>query len=277
MTVKRSGKEPRARAIRAARLDGKVCLITGAGSGIGRAIAEAMAREGGIVGVSDVDLEAAKAVADEICATQGVAEGIELDVAREDDWQRAIATVVKVHGRLDVLVNNAGVALGGPIVDTTLEDWRWVMSVNLDGAFLGVKHAIQAMRKRGGSIVNISSALACVGRPLIGAVAASKAGVVMLTKTAALECAHRRWNIRVNAVLPGGVDTQVFKGQSWWPHHRSDARREADARRDIVDDTPLGRLARPQEIAGAVVYLASDEASFVTGATLAIDGGFTAG
>jgi NAD(P)-dependent dehydrogenase (short-subunit alcohol dehydrogenase family) len=236
-----------------------------------------MANEGGIVALSDVDLEAAQTAAEKIRGAGGAADAMELDVASEDHWKRSIAAVVKAHGRFDVLVNNAGVALGGPIVDTTLEDWRWVMSVNLDGAFLGVKHAIQAMRKSGGSIVNISSALAAVGRPLTGAVAASKAGVVMLTKTAALECAHRRWNIRVNAVLPGGVDTQVFKGQSWWPHHRSDARREADARRDIVDDTPLGRLARPEEIAGAVVYLASDEASFVTGATLTIDGGFTAG
>jgi NAD(P)-dependent dehydrogenase (short-subunit alcohol dehydrogenase family) len=265
---------------RIGRLAGKACLVTGAGAGIGRATATLFVQEGARVVLADVDTGAAEEAAEAIRAAGGIARAVELDVASEPAWEACLASIAGAEERLDVLVNNAGVALGGPLDQTTIEDWRWVMGINLDGAFLGTKHAIRAMRRDGvaGSIVNVCSALAVVGRPLTAAVSASKAGLLNLTKTAALECAARGLPIRVNAVLPGGVDTGIFRGQGWWPTLRgpTEARAES-ARRDILADTPIGRLGRPEEIAAAVLFLASDEASFVTGAALTADGGFTAG
>jgi NAD(P)-dependent dehydrogenase (short-subunit alcohol dehydrogenase family) len=261
------------------RLAGKACLVTGAAAGIGRATALAFARDGARVVLADVDATAAEEAAEALRAEGLPARAAELDVASESAWEACLAEVVAQEGALDVLVNNAGVALGGPLDQTTIEDWRWVMSINLDGAFLGTKHAIRAMRRAGrpGSIVNVCSALAVVGRPMTAAVSASKAGLLNLTKTAALECAARGLPIRVNAVLPGGVDTGIFQGQGWWPALRGAPENRAEsARRDITADTPLGRLARPEEIASAILFLASDEASFVTGAALTADGGFTA-
>lgn len=261
----------------AARLDGKLCLVTGAGAGIGRATALALAAAGGLVVASDVDQEAVEETAELIRQAGGQASALVHDVADEASWEAALETIAAEGGSLDVLVNNAGVALGGPLVDMNLDDWRWAMSVNLDGTFLGLKHGIRAMRAKGGAIVNVSSVLALIGRPLVGAVAASKAGVLALTRTAALECAARRYAIRVNAVLPGGVDTGIFRGQSWWPELSADRGREADARRDITVDTPFQRLAQPEEIASTILFLASDQASYITGASLAVDGGYSAG
>jgi 3(or 17)beta-hydroxysteroid dehydrogenase len=258
------------------RLAGRICLITGAGAGIGRATALRMGDEGALVVATDVDGGSAEETAEAVRERSGAAIALEHDVGDEGSWVVCLEHVATEHGAIAVLVNNAGVALGGPLIDTTLEDWRWVMSVNLDGTFLGLKHGIRAMRARGGSIVNVSSALASVGRPLVGAVSASKAGILSMTRTSALECAARGWRIRVNAVLPGGVDTGIFHGQSWWPDLGADATRETNARREIVDDTPLRRLGEPEEIASAIVFLASDDASFITGAALAADGGFSA-
>lgn len=261
------------------RLAAKVCLVTGAAAGIGRATAALFASEGARVVLADVDLQAAEEAAEALRAADGAARAAALDVASEASWEACLAGVLAEAGRLDVLVNNAGVALGGPLDQMTLEDWRWVMGINLDGGFLGTKHAIRVMRRGGapGAIVNVCSALAVVGRPLTGAVAASKAGLLNLTRTAALECAARGLPIRVNAVLPGGVETGIFRGQGWWPTLSGAAEIRAEqARRDILSDTPLGRLATPEEIARVVLFLASEEASFVTGAALAADGGFTA-
>jgi NAD(P)-dependent dehydrogenase (short-subunit alcohol dehydrogenase family) len=236
-----------------------------------------MVRAGASVVATDVDQAAAEETAEALREAGGTAFALEHDVADETSWQACIEGLAKRRDPLDILVNNAGVALGGPLVDTSLEDWRWVQGVNLDGTFLGVKYGIKAMRRRGGAIVNVSSVLATVGRPLIGAVAASKAGILALTRTAALECADRKYAIRVNAVLPGGVDTGIFRGQSWWPDLRADPSREADAKRDVIADTPFRRLGSPAEIANAIVFLASDEASFITGVCLPVDGGYTAG
>jgi NAD(P)-dependent dehydrogenase (short-subunit alcohol dehydrogenase family) len=258
-------------------LRAKTCLITGAGVGIGRATALAMARAGGKVYVTDVDLATAEETAELIRSSGGAAAVCEHDVADEASWEDCFAFLAEQGDAANVLVNNAGVAIGGPLVDMSLDDWRWAMGINLDGTFLGVKHGIRAMRGHGGAIINVSSVLSLVGRPLVGAVAASKAGILALTRTAALECAARNYAIRVNAVLPGGVDTGIFRGQSWWPDLQTDAGREADARRDIIADTPFHRLANPEEIAAAIVFLASDQASFITGASLAVDGGFSAG
>jgi 3(or 17)beta-hydroxysteroid dehydrogenase len=257
-------------------LDGKVALITGAASGIGRATALVFAAAGARIVVSDVEEEPATVVVAE-CEALGVeARYVDHDVSQEESWENAMSVTQEAFGGLDVLVNNAGVALGGPVVDTTLEDWRWVMGINLDGVFLGTKHGIRVMRERGaGSIINVSSATGIVGRPLTGAVSASKGGVRLLTKTAALECAARYPSVRINSVHPGGVESNIWEGQGWWPNKpRTD--REAEARADIIKDTPMARLAQPEEIARAILFLASDDSSFMTGSELVVDGGFTA-
>jgi 3(or 17)beta-hydroxysteroid dehydrogenase len=259
------------------RLEGKVVMVTGAASGIGRATAVLMAAEGAMVALTDINEAAGEEAANQIKAGGGQPLFIAHDVAAEESWQSALRAVTSRFGRLDILVNNAGVALGGPIADTSLDDWRWVMSVNLDGVFLGTKYGIRTMRQTGGgSIVNISSASGIVGRPLSGAVSASKGGVRLLTKTAALECAARGYKIRVNSIHPGGVDTNIFEGQGWWPNFRGERSHEQEAREEIRNETPMRRLAHPEEVARAIIFLASDEASFITGAELLVDGGLTA-
>jgi len=256
-------------------MEGKVAIVTGGASGIGRATALKFSERGVHVVVADIDAERGAEVA-ETCSSSGASgRFIDHDVALEDSWVALLDTARAEFGAVDILVNNAGVALGGPLVDTTLEDWRWVMSINLDGVFLGTKHGIRALRERGGAIVNVSSATGIVGRTLAGAVSASKGGVRLLTKTAALECAARYPNIRINSVHPGGVESNIWAGQAWWPN-KSRSGREEEARAGIIKDTPMGRLAAPEEVAEAILFLASDAASFVTGAELVVDGGFTA-
>lgn len=257
-------------------MKGKTAIVTGASSGIGRATAIKFAERGATVIVADVDAEGGAEVADACSSLSPASRFLDHDVAQETSWIELIEAVTDACGGVDILVNNAGVALGGPLVDTTIDDWRWVMSINLDGVFLGTKYGIRAMRNRGGgAIVNVSSATGIVGRTLAGAVSASKGGVRLLTKTAALECAARYPNIRVNSVHPGGVESNIWEGQAWWPN-KSRSGREEEARAGIIKDTPLGRMAAPDEIGEAILFLASDAASFVTGAELVVDGGFTA-
>ncbi len=251
-------------------LKDNVVLITGGAGGIGRATAKLFASEGARVIAADIDVDE-----DAASDLDGV-RTVELDVCSAASWQSVFEDTIAREGRLDVLVNNAGVSLGQAIMDISLDDWRWVMSVNLDGAFLGTKLAMEQMRSTGGAIVNVSSALAVVGRPFTGAVSVSKAGLMALTRSAAVEVAHLDPPIRVNAVLPGGVDTEIFKGQSWWPDGQLSGKREEAARTNITDLTPMGRLADPAEIASAIRFLASKDSSFMTGAGLVIDGGFTA-
>lgn len=257
-------------------LSGKHVIITGAASGIGRATAELMIRAGAAVVIADIDDARGSELADQLQAKGGKAIFVLHDVASEESWQQTISHTLSVYGRLDVLVNNAAVSLNTSIVDTPLDDWRWVMGINLDGVFLGMKHAIPVMRKTGGSIVNVSSALGIVGRLMSGALSASKAGVRLLTKTAALECAARKYNVRVNSIHPGGVETEFWENRNWWPD-RDSAKRNANAgRAAILRDTPMGRLGTPDEVAKAIIFLASDDSSFVNGSELVIDGGYTA-
>jgi NAD(P)-dependent dehydrogenase (short-subunit alcohol dehydrogenase family) len=192
---------------------------------------------------------------------------VEHDVTSETAWERTIETALQSHGRLDVLVNNAGVALVRAVTDTTLEEWRSLQAVNLDAVFLGTKHAVRAMRLHGegGSIVNVSSASGLVGAPLSSAYCASKGGVRLFTKAVALECAAE--GIRVNSLHPGAVRTPI------WAKVGLSLEDEAA----LAGASPLRRMAEPEEIADAVVYLASDASRFVTGSELVIDGGYTAG
>jgi NAD(P)-dependent dehydrogenase (short-subunit alcohol dehydrogenase family) len=243
-------------------VQGAAALVTGGASGIGRATAARLADAGFRVVVSDVDPAGQQAVA----AIAG-AVFVEHDVTDESSWERAIETVLDTHGRLDVLVNNAGISWVRAVTDTTLADWRALMAVNLDGVFLGTKHGVRAMRRHGegGSIVNVSSAAGFIGSPFSSAYCASKGGVRLLTKAVALECAAEA--IRVNSVHPGAVRTPIWGKVGVSP--------ELEAL--IGAASPLGRMAEPEEIADAILYLASDASRYVTGSELVIDGGFTAG
>ena len=253
------------------RVEGKVALITGGRRGLGKASAIMLAREGAKVAISDRKDEGAQEVLDEITKAGGEAIFVLQDVSKEEDWKRAVDTVVKKFGKLDILVNNAGVGVGKNIEETSLDEWRWVMSVNLDGVFLGTKYGIEAMKKSGGgSIINMSSIEGIVGDRRLAAYDASKGGVRILTKSAALHCAKAGYNIRVNTVHPGFIDTPMVAG---FVKAQGDA---AAARKALAALHPIGHLGEPNDVAYAVLYLASDESKFATGSELIIDGGFTA-
>ncbi|RRH72410.1 SDR family oxidoreductase [Falsigemmobacter faecalis] len=251
------------------RLQGKTALITGAASGIGAAIARAFACEGAFTIIADIDVERGRAVADE---TAGLF--VRLDVAQEADWD----AIAERFPALDVLVNNAGITgLEGaaPAQDpenTRLADWRAVHAVNLDGTFLGCRYAIRAMRARkSGSIINISSRSGLVGIPMAAAYASSKAAIRNHTKSVALYCAGQGLNIRCNSIHPAAVMTPMWEPMLGSGPDR--AAREAA----MVADTPLRRFGRPEEVAALAVLLASDDAAYMTGAELTIDGGLLAG
>ena len=245
------------------RLAGKVALITGAARGMGAATARLFAAEGAAVAVADVLDEEAERVAEEIRRAGGRAHAYHLDVSREDDWAAVTAAVWDDLGGLDVLVNNAGVG-GSPsdAVNTSLADWNAVLAVNQTGSFLGIKHAVPLLRRRGGgSIVQISSTFASRGVPMLAAYSATKAAVAGLAKNAAMSYVGD--GIRVNSVNPGLIDTPMID-------------LDAPGMDAIVGATPMKRPGRPEEVAQAVLFLASDEASFVTGAELYVDGGYNA-
>jgi NAD(P)-dependent dehydrogenase (short-subunit alcohol dehydrogenase family) len=248
------------------RVPGKVALISGGARGMGAAEARLFAREGAQVVVGDILEAEGKAVEADIAAKGGQAAFVRLDVTREADWHEAVALAERRFGKLNVLVNNAGIGAVGRIEDTTLDAWERVMSVNATGVFLGTKAVIAAMRRAGGgSIVNISSQLGLVGMDDSSPqYTASKGAVRLLTKTTALQ--YARDGIRANSVHPGPIVTPMTE------------RRRADPEtyRRMLLRIPLGRYGEPEEVAYAVLYLASDESAFVTGSELVIDGGWTA-
>lgn len=252
------------------RVTGKTAIVTGASLGLGRAAAEMLAREGARVVLTDLRREEGADVADRLVSNGAEAIFLAHDVASEDDWRRVIATTTSRFGGVDVLVNNAGVALSASVEDTTFEQWRWLMSINLDGVFLGVKYAVGAMKAKGGSIINLSSIEGLIGDPNLAAYNASKGGVRLLTKSAALSCAKSGYRIRVNSIHPGYIDTPMVRDYS-------DAQPDPKAARAAIAGLhPLGHIGEPDDIAYGVLYLASDESKFVTGAELVIDGGYTA-
>lgn len=242
------------------RLAGKVALITGAASGIGLATASRFVAEGARVVAADIAPSGKEA--------SYTLHPTILDVADEASWQAAIRYCEEQFGRLDILVNNAGIGTPGPILDLELANWRRVMAVNLDGVFLGIKHAVPAMKRAGGgSIVNVSSMLGHVATVNASAYCASKGGVTLLTKAAALEMGADGGLIRVNSVHPGYIETPLLKvGLDANP-----ARRQV-----ITGETPIGHLGRDEDVAAAILYLASDDAAFTTGSALVVDGGYTA-
>lgn len=258
------------------RLRDRVALITGAGSGIGKATALRFGAVGARVAVTDRD----GARLDEVAGLLRQA-GVEctshvLDVRSEGAWESAIADVLRRWGGLDVLVANAGVSFAKPVSEMSLEEWRHVHAVNLDGVFLGTKHAVRAMegRGRGGSIVIISSASGVKASGGASAYCSSKAGVRLFAKAVALECASK--GIRVNTVVPGGVVTPMWEDMPFFDELAREHGGKEGAYRALAEGTPMGRFAEPEEVAAGIVYLASDDASYVTGTDLVIDGGGTA-
>jgi len=246
------------------RLRRKVALITGAASGIGRAIALLFAQEGAQVVAADWNRSSGEACVTAIRQSGGEALFVQADVAQETDVQRMVQTAVTTYGPLNILVNNAGIEMAGTVVDVSQDEWDRLMAINLRGVFLCSKHAILAMRAAGGgAIVNVASTLGLVGGHECAAYCASKGGVVALTRAMALD--HASEGIRINCVCPGPVDTPLLR--------RFASPEELE---EIRQTLPLGRLAAPEEIASAVLYLVSDEASFVTGAIWTVDGGSTA-
>ncbi|MBN8904248.1 MAG: glucose 1-dehydrogenase [Rhodospirillales bacterium] len=251
-------------------LKGKRAVVTGGGSGIGREICKRFGAEGTDVQVFDINASGAAETARMINEAGGTATAHTVDITNRASVDAAIAEVEKA-GPIDILVNNAGVGAGKNIEELTLEDWRWVMSVNLDGVFLGTKYAIESMKTSGGgSIINMSSIEGMVGDRRLPAYDASKGGVRILTKSAALHCAKAGYNIRVNSLHPGFIDTPMVAG---FVKAQGDA---SAAREELVRLHPIGHLGEPDDVAYAVVYLASDESKFVTGSEMVVDGGFTA-
>ena len=254
------------------RFSEKVVLVTGGSSGIGRAAVERFAGEGARVVIADLNGVEAARLADCITTGGGTAFSTALDVASEAAWEAAIGEVLRRWGRVDVLVNCAGIASAKPVAELTLDEWRRVHAVNLDGVFLGTRGAIRAMRRTGGgSIINVASASGLKASPGASAYCSSKAAVIHFSKTAALECGQAGDNIRINVVAPAGVRTPMWQAMPFW----EDLAREGDGAAWQKLD-PKGQFHTPEEIAATILYLASDDARHITAAVMTVDRGFTA-
>ena len=239
-----------------ADLTDKIVLVTGAAGAIGSAAVTAIRSAGGT------------AIATDLAGRAGIDAA--LDVTAEADWQRLVADIARDHGRLDGLINAAGIASVANVEKADFADWRRVLSVNLDGTFLGCKYAFPLLRKKGGSIVNLSSVLGLVGSANLPAYSASKGGVSLLTKSVALNGARYKPPVRCNAVCPAFIEGPMVDGIA-------EGTRDPDTvKQRLSNDIPLGRLGAPEEVAKLIVYLLSDDASFITGADVPIDGGLTA-
>jgi NAD(P)-dependent dehydrogenase (short-subunit alcohol dehydrogenase family) len=250
------------------RLAGKVALITGAGEGMGRAAAILFAREGAAVGVLEIDAERAEATVAAIRGEGGSALSLVADVSRDGDVRESVAAVVKEFGRLNVLYNNAGVWLpgDGPTSELPLEVWERTIAVNLTGVFLCCRHGLpELIRAGGGSVINTSSPVALRPAPVYDAYTASKGGVISLTR--AIAQYYGRIGVRANVLIPGNTETAMMRRALEDPRYRETCERES----------PLGRMGRPEEVAQAALYLASDESSFVTGSIHFVDGGWMVG
>jgi 3(or 17)beta-hydroxysteroid dehydrogenase len=264
------------------RLDGKVALISGAARGIGAETARLMVKAGAWVAVADVLDERGRETVRALEGAGGEALHVHLDVTREEDWTAAIAAVTGHFGGLDILVNNAGIYLGIGIEDASLADWHRLCAVNLTGVFLGTKLALPALRAsgerspHGSAIVNLSSVAGIVGSPSDPLYSMTKGGVALFTKSAALEFARKGYKVRVNSIHPGLIETdmgaQVFASRA-----QQLGTNDLDAaRRQSLERLPIGRLGTVTDIAKGIVFLASDDAGFMTGAGLVVDGGTTA-
>ena len=247
------------------RIKGKVALVTGGAMGMGKAHSETLAAEGAMVFVTDLNEEAGKAVVKGIEDAGGKAEFIKHDASREADWANVVATIKAKAGKLDVLVNNAGILILKPLHETEPDEWDQVHNINVRGVYLGIRACVPLMKAAGGSIINISSIYGIVGAPMAGAYIASKGAVRLMTKSCAVDLIQ--YGIRVNSVHPGVIDTPMTKDL---------LHSDAETRTAIMGATLFDRPCRPEEVSQAVLFLASDESSFVHGAEMVVDGGYTA-
>jgi 3(or 17)beta-hydroxysteroid dehydrogenase len=255
------------------RLEGKVAIVSGGAMGIGRGTATLFGQEGAKVVVADIDETAGRAVVDEIGAGGGEATFVKLDVSSEDDWKRAVAETLAAYGKLNVLVNNAGISLGHDVEETSLAEWNRVMAVNATSVFLGMRAAIEVMKDGGEpcSIVNRSSIDGQVGEAGLFAYCASKGAVTVMTKSAALAVGAKHYPIRINSVHPGYVHTPLTEKEA------ADFGMTPDEYfAKVGAQHPIGFIGEPRDIAYLDLYLASDESRWVTGAEFTIDGGWTA-
>jgi len=248
------------------RVEGKTAFVTGGASGLGEAMVRLLVKEGARVVVADVDVARGQALAAEIAWPEERALFVELDVSDEDGWDRAMAATIAWAGKLNILVNNAGVAIGGDM-EMSLAAWRKTMAINLDGTFLGTRAAIRTISLCGepGSIINVSSTMGMTAEPTTAAYSTSKGGVRNLTKAAAVHCATHKLPIRANSIHPGMCVT---------PMVRDYLEQHPEALESQIASHPIGHLGEPNDIAYGVLYLASDESKFMLGSELVIDGGY---
>lgn len=246
------------------RLENKTALVTGAAQGLGEAIARGYAMEGATVVLTDIKLAELENLEKELRKTGAEVMALELDVTNENRWKEVIQKVVEKYGQLDILVNNAGIGTHGNIETTTYESWKKVLNVNLDSVFLGTKYGTEAMIKKGnkGSIINISSIAGLVGDAELLAYSATKGGIRLFTKSAAIHLAKKKTGIRVNTIHPAYMNTELMK---LVPNPE-----------DMLAATPMGHFGDPDMIAQGAIYLGSDESAYSTGTELVIDGGYTA-
>ena len=250
------------------RLEGKTALVTGAASGIGLQTSIRLAEEGARVMMTDINLEKVRQHAEKIDAK---ATFLKLDITEEEEWVSVLDETVKRFDRLDILVNSAGMVLIADVEQITLEDWRKVHAVNLDGTFLGCKHGVRVMKEFGaGSIINLSSVSGMIGGFNLAAYNSSKGAVRMLTKSVALHCARAGYGIRCNSIHPTFIETPMLESMI------RDSPDPEKARQTLVRQVPLRRIGKPDDVANMIVYLASDESTFVTGTEMVIDGGVIA-
>ena len=250
------------------RLEGKTALVTGAASGIGLQTSIRLAEEGARVMMTDINLEEVRQQAEKIDAN---ATFLKLDITEEEEWISVLDETVKRFDRLDILVNSAGMVLIADVEQITLEDWRKVHAVNLDGTFLGCKHGVRVMKEFGaGSIINLSSVSGMIGGFNLAAYNSSKGAVRMLTKSVALHCARAGYGIRCNSIHPTFIETPMLESMI------RDSPDPEKARQTLVRQVPLRRIGKPDDVANMIVYLASDESTFVTGTEMVIDGGVIA-
>ena len=250
------------------RLEGKTALVTGAASGIGLQTSIRLAEEGARVMMTDINLEEGRQQAEKLGAN---ATFLKLDITEEEEWISVLDETVKRFDRLDILVNSAGMVLIADVEQITLEDWRKVHAVNLDGTFLGCKHGVRVMKKFGaGSIINLSSVSGMIGGFNLAAYNSSKGAVRMLTKSVALHCARAGYGIRCNSIHPTFIETPMLESMI------RDSPDPEKARQTLVRQVPLRRIGKPDDVANMIVYLASDESTFVTGTEMVIDGGVIA-
>ena len=250
------------------RLEGKTALVTGAASGIGLQTSIRLAEEGALVMMTDINLEEGLQQAEKLGTN---ATFLKLDITEEEEWISVLDETVKRFGRLDILVNSAGMVLIADVEQITLEDWRKVHAVNLDGTFLGCKHGVRVMKEFGaGSIINLSSVSGMIGGFNLAAYNSSKGAVRMLTKSVALHCARAGYGIRCNSIHPTFIETPMLELMI---RNSPDPEK---ARKTLVRQVPLRRIGKPDDVANMIVYLASDESTFVTGTEMVIDGGVIA-